>query len=155
MSALTDLQSLGGLDFLLAIGRGELPVPPIHELLGVEGVEVERGRVVFALAPAERHTNPMGTVHGGVLATILDSAMACAVHSTLGAGASYTTTDLHVTFVRAATVRSGRLLAEGKLVHAGGRLATAEGRITDAQGRLVAHGVESCMILTPRAGAAA
>lgn len=149
MTALSEFATLSGLDLLLAIGRGELPPPPVHDLLGIEGVEIETGRVVFAIEPEARHMNPMGTVHGGVLATILDSAMACAVHSTLPAGTGYTTVDLHVTFVRPATATTGRLRAEGRAVHTGTRIATAEGRIVDESGRLIAHAAESCLLLAP------
>lgn len=140
---------MSGLDVLSAIGRGELPPPPVHQLLGIESGEIEAGRVSFTLEPQERHYNPMGVVHGGVLSTILDSALGCAVYSTLPAGTGYTTIDLHVTFVRAVTAATGRLRAEGRSLHTGARMATAEGRLTDASGRLLAHGTATCLVLAP------
>lgn len=136
-----------GLEFLRGIADGELPVPPIMATLGVEGVKFDEGSAVFELTPAEWHYNPIGTVHGGVLSTLLDSALACAIHSTLPAGAGYTSLDLSVRFTRAATVESGTLRTEGRVVTAGRRTATAEGRITDTSGRIVATATTTCLIL--------
>lgn len=136
-----------GLEFLRGIADGELPVPPIMATLGVGGVKFDDGIAVFELTPAEWHYNPIGTVHGGVLSTMLDSALACAIHTTLPAGAGYTSLDLSVRFTRAATVASGTLRAEGHVVTAGRRTATAEGRITDADGRIVATATTTCLIL--------
>ncbi len=137
----------GGLAWLEALARGEVEPPPAARLVGLSLVEVERGRAVFALEPQARHYNPMGVVHGGIISTILDTAMGCAVQSMLPAGTGYTTTDLHVTFVRAITEATGRVTAEGRSLHAGGRLATADGRLTDATGRLLAHAVTSCFVM--------
>jgi uncharacterized protein (TIGR00369 family) len=137
---------LSGRELLEAINRGELPAPPVHHVLDIANDGVEAGVVAFTMTPHELHYNPMGVVHGGVLSLLLDSAMGCAVNSMLPAGTGYTTVDLHVTFVRAVTVDSGPLRAEGRALHVGGRVATAEGRITDAAGRLVAHGSESCLL---------
>jgi uncharacterized protein (TIGR00369 family) len=139
--------TLSGRALLEAINRGELPAPPAHHVLGIVNDAVDDGVVAFTMTPQELHYNPMGVVHGGVLSLLLDSAMGCAVHSTLPAGTGYTTVDLHVTFVRPATVDSGTLRAEGRALHVGGRVATAEGRITDAAGRLLAHATESCLIM--------
>ena len=137
-----------GLGGLRAIAAGQIPPPPVAELMGMDIESVERGRVVFTLDPAEFLYNPIGTVHGGVLATLLDSAMGCAVHSVLGAGAAYTTLDLAVKYVRPVTVETGRILAEGTIVHEGGRVCTAEGRITSAHdGRLLAHATTTCLVL--------
>jgi uncharacterized protein (TIGR00369 family) len=139
--------ALPGLDFIRAIVAGELPPPPIAELLGFEIVEAERGRAVFAVEPAEWMYNPIGMVHGGVAATLLDSCMGCAVHTTLDSGVGYTTTDLQVRYIRAMSDVTGRVLAEGRVVHAGRRTATAEGRIfAESDETLIAHGSTGCAI---------
>jgi uncharacterized protein (TIGR00369 family) len=139
-----------GLEILRAIAAGELPGAPIADLLGFEPVEAEEGRVVFAAVPGQQHGNAIGTVHGGLAATLLDSAMGCAVHSTLPAGAGYTTLELKVNFTRPITSETGRILCEGTLVHRGGRVATAEGRVfVEANGKLLAHGTTTCLILSP------
>jgi uncharacterized protein (TIGR00369 family) len=138
---------LAGLDYIRAISSGELPAPPIAELLGFEIVEAEEGRAVFALQPREWMYNPIGMVHGGIAATILDSCMGCAVHTTLAAGVGYTTTDLQVRYIRAMVDATGRVLAEGRVVHAGRRTATAEGRVfAEADEKLIAHGSTGCTI---------
>jgi uncharacterized protein (TIGR00369 family) len=140
--------TLSGLDYIRAIMTGALPPPPIAELLGFEILEAEEGRAVFALQPAEWMYNPIGMVHGGIAATILDSCMGCAVHTTLAAGVGYTTTDLQVRYIRAMSDTTGRVLAEGRVVHAGRRLATAEGRLFIESGEaLIAHATTGCMIL--------
>src|SRR3712207_4028164 len=112
-----------------AVAAGDIPRPPIAALLGLEIVSAEEGRAVFALTPGERHYNPIGVVHGGVAATMLDSAMGCAVHTTLAAGWSYGTLDLSTRFVRAITRDTGRVLCEGVVVHRGRSTATTEGRV--------------------------
>ena len=101
---------------------------------------------VFAVEPAEYHYNPIGVVHGGVAATLLDSAMGCAVHSALPAGAGYTSLEIKVNFVRPLTAETGRVRCEAKLIHLGGRTATAEGRVVDEAGKLYAHGTTTCLI---------
>lgn len=136
-----------GLEFLRGIADGELPVPPIMATLGVSGVKFDDGTASFELTPQEWHYNPIGTVHGGVLSTMLDSALACAIHTTLPVGAGYTSLDLSVRFTRAATVESGTLTADGHVVTRGRRTATAEGHITDAAGRIVATATTTCLIL--------
>jgi uncharacterized protein (TIGR00369 family) len=139
-----------GLEFLRAIAAGEIPGAPIAELLGFAPVEAEEGRVVFAAVPDQRHYNPIGTVHGGLAATLLDSAMGCAVHSTLPARTGYTTLELKVNFTRPMTSETGRILCEGTVVYRGGRVATAEGRVfAEADGKLLAHGSTTCLILSP------
>jgi uncharacterized protein (TIGR00369 family) len=139
---------LPGLRYIRAIADGTLPPPPIAQLLGFEIVEAEHGRAVFALAPAEWMFNPIGVVHGGIAATILDSCMGCAVHTTLAAGVGYTSTDLQVRYIRAMSEVTGRVLAEGRVVHAGRRTATAEGRVfVEDSGKLIAHGSTGCAIL--------
>jgi uncharacterized protein (TIGR00369 family) len=143
------LASLSGLDFLQRIADGRLPVPPIAELLGFRPVEVESGRVVFAATPDARHYNPIGSVHGGYAATLLDSCMSCAVHSMLKAGQGYTTVEFKVNFVRPLHADTGEVRAEGKIVHVGRQIATAEGRLTDAKGRVLAHGTATCLVVSP------
>jgi uncharacterized protein (TIGR00369 family) len=141
-------RSWSGEEYMTAIRDGTVPPPPIARLLGFSLVEVERGRAVFALEPAEWMYNPIGSVHGGVAATLLDSCMGCAVHTTLPPGAAYTTTDLQVRYLRAMGADTGRVLAEGTVVHAGGRTATAEGRLfAERDGKLIAHGSTGCVIL--------
>ena len=115
--------------------------------MGFALTEVETGRAVFECEPSESHYNPIGSVHGGVISTLLDSALSCAVHSTLPAGTGYTTAELKVNFVRPVVAATGRLRAEGRVIHAGGRLATAEARLTDAAGKLYAHAVGTCLVL--------
>jgi len=142
-------RELDGRAFLEAIGRGELPAPPIMRLLNIGFSEIDHGRVVFILEPAEYHYNPIGSVHGGVISTIIDSAMACAIQSTLPAGAGYTTLELKVNFVRPVTLESGPLRCEGRVIHVGGRVGTAEGDLRDEQGKLYAHATTTCMIFRP------
>jgi uncharacterized protein (TIGR00369 family) len=117
--------------------------------LGITGMEVEHGRVAFGLEPAEWHYNPIGTVHGGVLATLLDSATGCAVHSTLPAGTGYTSLDLSVRFLRPVSVSSGTLRCTGEVLNAGRRTALAEARLTDAAGKLLAHATSTCLLIRP------
>ena len=138
-----------GLELLEALARGEVPPPPIMSTLGFDpdGFAVGPGWARFALTPGEHHYNPIGSVHGGVAATMLDSALGCAVHTTLEAGVRYTTVDLRVTFVRPLTATTGTVRCEGRVIHVGSRVATAEGRITDADGRLYAHGTATCLII--------
>ncbi|HTJ31635.1 MAG TPA: PaaI family thioesterase [Dactylosporangium sp.] len=136
----------GGLELLQAMSRGELPAPPITHLLGTGRIEAEAGRVVVTLEPREYHYNPLGTVHGGVLATLLDTATGCAVHSTLPAGMGYTTLDLNTKFLRPASIASGVLTCEGTVISKGRRTALAQAQITDAHGGLVAHATSTCML---------
>lgn len=147
-----DLTRLPGLEqlrraFADAPAEGQVRRPGIGALLGMELVALEAGRVTFALEPGEQHTNPLGMVHGGVVATLLDSAMGCAVHTTLEPGWAFTTLDLNVHYTRGVAPGSGRLTAAGTVVHRGRRVATAEGRVTDEQGRLVAHATTTCMVM--------
>lgn len=149
--ALVQGRQLSGMDWLRSIFEGKLPTPPINALLGADQAGAEPGRVWMSLPAGEHLYNPMCVVHGGVLSTVLDTVMACAIHSTLEAGEGYTTIDLHVTFVRAVTAASGRLRFEGEVVHPGRRVATAQGKAFDEQGRLCAHAVTTCMIFRPGA----
>lgn len=142
-------RNLAGLEYLQRLLAGELPGPPIAATMGFTLTEVEFGRAVFEAVPAEFHYNPIGVVHGGLAATLLDSALGCAVHTTLPAGTGYTTLELHVNMVRAITSQTGRLRCEGKVIHNGRQVATAEARLTDADGKLYAHGTTTCMIFSP------
>jgi len=138
---------MSGIEFLQAIRDEQLPAAPIAALLGMRIAEVERGRVVFEVVPAEHHYNPIGVVHGGLAMTLLDSAMACSVQTHIPAGSGYTTVEVKVNLVRPITMQTGMLRAIGKAVHVGNRIATAEGRLEDASGKLYAHGTTTCIIL--------
>jgi uncharacterized protein (TIGR00369 family) len=141
--------STSGLDYMLGIASGEFPEPPIARALGFRIVEVEHGRAVFEVEPAEWMFNPIGSVHGGIAATLIDSCMGCAVHTTLDAGVGYTTTDLQVRYIRAMGSDTGPVRAEGRVVHVGRRTATAEGRVFSASDEtLIAHGSTGCVILS-------
>ena len=139
---------LPGIDAIRAIAAGELPPPPIAELLDFEITLVEPGRVIFAITPAEWMYNPIGSVHGGVAATLLDSSLGCAIHTELAAGPALHDADLQVRYVRAMSADSGRVLADSRVVHVGRKLATAEGRLYAEDGeKLFAHATTSCLIL--------
>ena len=140
---------LPGLEFLRKIVAGELPAPPIAHTLDYALAEVGEGRAVFTIKPAEIHYNPIGMVHGGIPCTLLDSAMGCAVHSTLPAGVGYTTLEIKVNIVKAISRDTGELRAEGRLIHAGRSTAVAEGRLVDEAGTLYAHATTTCLILRP------
>jgi uncharacterized protein (TIGR00369 family) len=142
------LAELDGFAQLQAIFMGDHPGAPIADTLGLDGFGGEPGSIRVELVPEHRHYNPLGTVHGGVLATMLDTAAACSVHSTLAAGERYTSVDLTVKFLRAVTVESGRLRAEGSVIQRGRRTALAQAQLVDAQGRLVAHATSTCMIFS-------
>jgi uncharacterized protein (TIGR00369 family) len=137
---------LSGLETLRAIGLGHLPSPPIMHTLGMEGIEVEEGKITFSMRAQEFHYNPIGSVHGGVMSTMLDSAAGCAVHSTLPAGWGYTSLDLTVKFLRPVTVDSGQLRCEGTVINRGRSTALAEARLFDESGRLVAHATSTCLL---------
>jgi uncharacterized protein (TIGR00369 family) len=146
MPDLTTLAELDGFAQLQAIFSGDHPGPPIAETLGLDGFGGESGAIHVELTPEHRHYNPLGTLHGGVLATLLDTAAACSVHSTLAPGERYTSLDLNVKFLRPVTTGSGRLRCEGLVIQRGRRTALAESRLYDAQRRLVAHATSTCMI---------
>jgi uncharacterized protein (TIGR00369 family) len=141
-----ELGRYSGLELLRRMIAGELPPPPVMQLLGMERLEAEEGRVSVLMTAREYHYNPLGTVHGGVLATLLDTAASCAVHSTLPAGIGYTTLDLTTKFLRPITVHSGQLRCEGTVISRGRRTALAEGRLWDGSGRLAAHATASCLL---------
>jgi uncharacterized protein (TIGR00369 family) len=141
-----------GAKFLQAILDGSLPGAPIAHTLDFRPVSVRPGVVAFEFTPAEYHYNPIGSVHGGMLATLCDSACGCAVQSLLPAGTYYTSLDLSVKFLRPVTAASGLMTCEGTVTHLGGRSALAQARLTDAAGKLYAHATSSCMIFRPAAG---
>jgi len=141
-------KTISGLQLLTAIMEGTLPAPPIQKALDFRLVEVALGHTVFAGTPKFEYYNPIGSVHGGYTAALLDSCMACAVHSTLEVGYSYATLEIKINYVRAMTTDTGEVRAEGKVINSGKRIATAEGRLFDSVGKLYAHGTTTCFILT-------
>ncbi|WSY64723.1 PaaI family thioesterase [Nocardia sp. NBC_00881] len=144
--ATIDPAQLSGLELLRTAMTMPSRPPFIGDLLGMEVEELEQGRVVFALRTRPDFANPLGTTHGGICATLLDSVMGCAVHTTLEAGAGYTTLELKVNYIRAVPTGGQRLIATGTTIHVGRTTATAEGRVVDEQGRLVAHATTTCVI---------
>ena len=145
-----DVAHLSGLEMFAAIGRGELPSVPIGASLDFYPVEYELGRFVFQGRPSARFMNPLGTIHGGWIATLLDSCVACAIHTTLPAGRSYTTAELKVSYVRALTPDTPLVRAEGKIINSGRQVGFAEGRLYGPDGRLYAHATTTCVVLQPR-----
>jgi uncharacterized protein (TIGR00369 family) len=135
-----------GLEIMRAILTGELPMAAIAQTLDFRLTEVEAGRVTFAGEPQRFAYNMFGAMHGGWAATLLDSAMGCAVNTTVPAGSHYTTVDLTINYVRPVLAATGEVRAEGRVLHGGRKIATAEGRLTDADGRLLAHGLTTCLI---------
>lgn len=141
-----DIAGLTGLEQMQAMLDGRLPYPHIARTLDFSLVELGEGRAVFQGLPQLKHYNPLGTVHGGWYATLLDSAVGCAVHTVMPVGRAYTTAELSVNIVRAASHKSGPLRAIGTVVHAGRQLATAEGRIVGPDGKLYAHATTTCLV---------
>lgn len=139
-------REMAGLDFLRAMQAGKIPRPPIGQTLDFDLDEVEHGRAVFSVLPGEEHYNPIGSVHGGVFATLLDSAAGCAVQSTLPQGMAYTSLDLTVKFLRPITAETGRVRAIGTVVNGGRRTALAQAQLLDADDRLLAHATSSCLL---------
>lgn len=139
---------MSGLEYMRAVVTGTVPPPPIAVTMRLRPVELEEGRVVFEGEPGEEHYNPIGVVHGGYAATLLDSALGCAVHTTLPAGVAYTSLGLEAKFVRPLTRDTGRVLCEASVLYRGRKQATAEAQLTAADSsKLIAHGVATCMIL--------
>jgi len=137
-----------GLELLQDVFEGRLPPPPITMTMGFRGTEVSEGRAVFVGDPGEFLYNPIGSVHGGFAMTLLDSAMGCAIHSTLAAGELYTTLEVKVNFIRPITTDTGPVHCEGVVLHRGGRVATAEGKvIAEKTGKLLAHGSTTCLVI--------
>lgn len=149
---------MSGLEYMQKLASGELPPSPMGRLMGFRLAEVEEGRAVFVVEPGERHANGIGIAHGGLAATLLDSATGCAINTMMPAGRIFTTLEMKINYVRPLTPEVGEVRCEARVVHVGGRVATAEGRITDAAGKLYAHGTATCMLFKesrqkrPRAG---
>ena len=140
-------ERMDGFEFFQRMRDGRVPPPPMLALLGVRLTEVERGRVVFEAEATEAVYNGLGVAHGGYAATLLDSALGCAINSAMPAGRRFTTLELKVNYTRPITKEAGTLRCEARVVHAGGRTATSEGRIVDAQGKVFAHGTTTCIVL--------
>jgi uncharacterized protein (TIGR00369 family) len=138
---------LSGLDYMSAIARGEIPIAPIGATMNLTGIElVEHGKIIFVAEPAEFHYNPIGVVHGGFASTLLDSALGCAVHTTLPVGMAYTTLELHVNFIRAITKETGPLRCIAEVIHSGKQMATAQARVVDRNDKLYNHGSTTCLV---------
>jgi uncharacterized protein (TIGR00369 family) len=138
--------SMSGLSYWKAVAEGHLPQPPIAELLRMGLVEVQNGRIAFTCTPDASMYNPLGLVHGGAVCTLLDTATACAMHTTLPEGVGYTSVEIKVNYLRAVTVASGTLTAIGTVVKAGSRIGFAEGTVTDASGKLVATATSTLLV---------
>jgi uncharacterized protein (TIGR00369 family) len=145
-----DIAGRSGLDVMRAMLEGTLPYAAIARTLDFTIMEVADGRAVFQGTPLERHLNPLGTVHGGWIATLLDSALGCSIHTRLPAGRGYTTAELGVNYVKAVTPRVARVRAEGRVIHCGKQLATAEARVVGADGTLYAHATTTCLVFELR-----
>jgi uncharacterized protein (TIGR00369 family) len=145
-------RGLSGIEYFRKMMAGELPPPAMLELLGIRLVEVDAGRVVFSATADERFYNGTGVAHGGFAATLLDTALGCAINSTMPVGKRFTTLELKVNLTRPLTKEVGPLRCEAKVVHVGGRTATSEGRIVDAKGKLYAHGTTTCIVVEPPRG---
>ena len=145
-TVIDDMKQMSGLEFLRRIADGSVPQPPIAATLGFRLAEAAPGLAVFTMIPEHRHYNPIGTVHGGVASTLLDSCMSCAVQTHLAKGLGYTTLELKVNLVRPITAATGPIRTEGRSLHFGRRSGTAEGKILDGKGTLLAHGMTTCMV---------
>jgi len=139
---------MSGLEYIQAMKDGKLPGPPIMLALDFKLKSIEKGNAVFSFNPFEFHYNPIGCVHGGVITTVLDSAMGCAIHSMLPAGKAYTTLELKVNFLKAINKDSGELLATGKIIHSGNKTALVEAQMTDDKGKIYAHSLSTCLIFS-------
>jgi len=146
VASLEEVKSYSGLEFLRRIADGSVPEAPITATLGFRLAEVAPGFALFTMTPEFKHYNPIGTVHGGVAATLLDSCMSCAVQTHLEKGWGYTTLELKVNLVRPIAEKTGPIRAEGRSLHVGRRSGTAEGKILDAKGTLLAHGTTTCLV---------
>lgn len=140
------LRGRSGMEVMRALQAHDVPPPPIMNLFGFEGETVEPGKVTFSIVPDESHFNLLGMVHGGVMATLLDTVMGCAVHTMLPAGRSYTTLNISVNYIRAITLKTAKVFAEGITVHVGRTTAIATGRVVDADGKLYATGETTCLV---------
>ena len=148
-----EMAAMSGLDFVRRVFDGTLPQPPIMENIAPFDCTADPGTVVIHAVPAFRHYNPIGSVHGGYAATLLDSAMGLAVHTMLPPGSGYTTLEFKISFIRGMSTQTGTVRAEGKVLNVGRRAATAEGRILDAAGKLLAHATTTCLVFEIPKGA--
>ena len=139
-------RAMSGLEFVKGLATGALPLNTFAQTLGYDVAEAESGRVTIMLHPTGGHLNPWGTVHGGLTATLLDSCMGLAIQSILEKGIGSTTLEFKISLVRAITLETGQIRAEGKVLSCGHRIGTAEGRVADGKGRLLAHGTTTCLI---------
>lgn len=146
VASLDEIKGYSGIEFLQRITSGQVAQPPIARTLGFTLSEVAPGFALFTMTPEFRHYNPIGTVHGGMAATLLDSCMSCSIQTHLRKGLGYITLELKVNMVRPITDKTGPVRAEGRSLHVGRRSATAEGKIIDAKGTLLAHGTTTCLI---------
>lgn len=147
--------TMSGMELLQAMLDGKIPPPPITDVVGFDLTEIGPGMAVFSGVPETRHYNPYGTIHGGYTATLLDSAMTCAVQSLVPAGYGVTTLEFKISFVRGFTEAIGLVRAEGRAINVGRRVGVAEGRLVDAEGRVLAHGTTTCLVFDVTAGSAA
>lgn len=139
-------KTMSGFDFLNGIKNGEIPPAPIAETLGFHPLGLEEGKAVFEFEPQEFHYNPIGSVHGGVITTVLDTVMGCSLQSVLPQGVAYTTLELKVNFLKAVTLKDGKMKSTGKIIHLGRTTALVEANLTNEAGKVYAHGVSTCMI---------
>jgi uncharacterized protein (TIGR00369 family) len=153
MSHIEARRTMSGLDFFRRMLAGEVPAPAMIDLMGIRLAEVQAGQVVFTATCEERFYNGTGVAHGGFAATLLDTALGCAINSAMPAGRRFTTLELKVNLTRPITQQAGLLRCEAKVVHVGGRTATSEGRIVDANGKLYAHGTTTCIVVDAPRGA--
>ena len=140
---------MSGIEYMRKMMAGELPPSGMVQLLNLKLVEVSEGRAVFTVQADERHYNGLGIAHGGLAATLLDSALGCAINAMMPAGKVFTTLEMKINYLRPLTRESGEVRCEANVIHVGGRVATAEGRITDEGGKLYAHGTATCMLFRP------
>jgi len=150
LTGATKAMQMTGLEYLHAMKDGSKPFPPLMHTLDFNVGSIDKGSVTFTFKPQEFHYNPIGTVHGGVITAILDSAMGCTLHSLLPTGTAYTTLELKVNFLKAVTIQSGQLKATGKVIHTGNRTALIEAQLTDGIGTVYAHAVSTCLIITAK-----
>lgn len=147
MQGAAEAMKMSGMEYLQAMGAGKLPMPPLLHTLDFEPSKLEPGNVEFSFTPQEFQYNPIGSVHGGVITAILDSAMGCSLQSLLPAGQGYTTVELKLNFLKGVSIKTGKLKTVSKIIHSGSRTALVEAQLVDEAGTVYAHAVSTCMIL--------
>jgi uncharacterized protein (TIGR00369 family) len=147
------LRTMSGIDLMKGVADSSLPHPPIGTLMNMTNMQVEPGVIIFEALPEHKHYNPIGSVHGGFAASLLDSCMGCAIHTSLAAGFGYTTLDLAIKYIKGMTISTGPVFARGEVISSGKRVATAQGWLRDASGTLLATGTTTCLVF-PIGGAA-